>query len=132
MFSGDIGCYTLGNAQPLDMVDTCLCMGADVTVAQGLHRMEPDAINFPLSATPPFPHRDSRGDQRGLQSDGDQADGAGQLHHCYDRFSAPPGTGQTMMGEISEKVSIEAVFKAIGVSLWKPALPSISLRPRKP
>ena len=26
-----------------------------------------------------------------------------------------PGTGQTMMGEISEKVSIEAVLKAIGV-----------------
>ncbi|MDR1510572.1 MAG: indolepyruvate ferredoxin oxidoreductase subunit alpha, partial [Synergistaceae bacterium] len=26
VFSGDIGCYTLGNAMPLDMVDTCLCM----------------------------------------------------------------------------------------------------------
>ncbi len=24
---GDIGCYTLGNAHPLNMVDTCLCMG---------------------------------------------------------------------------------------------------------
>ena len=35
IFCGDIGCYTLGNAQPLDMVDTCLCMGADVTIAQG-------------------------------------------------------------------------------------------------
>lgn len=46
VFSGDIGCYTLGNAAPLDMVDTCLCMGADVTMAQGLHRAEPDAVNF--------------------------------------------------------------------------------------
>lgn len=34
VFSGDIGCYTLGNAMPLDMVDTCLCMGADVTIAK--------------------------------------------------------------------------------------------------
>ena len=25
VFCGDIGCYTLGNAKPLDMVDTCLC-----------------------------------------------------------------------------------------------------------
>ena len=25
-FCGDIGCYTLGNAMPLDMVDTCLCL----------------------------------------------------------------------------------------------------------
>lgn len=46
VFSGDIGCYTLGNAAPLDMVDTCLCMGAGITVAQGLHRVEPDAVNF--------------------------------------------------------------------------------------
>lgn len=46
VFSGDIGCYTLGNAAPLDMVDTCLCMGADVTMAQGLHRAEPDAVHF--------------------------------------------------------------------------------------
>ena len=34
-FCGDIGCYTLGNAMPLDMVDTCLCMGAGITMAQG-------------------------------------------------------------------------------------------------
>ena len=26
VLSGDIGCYTLGNAAPLDAVDTCLCM----------------------------------------------------------------------------------------------------------
>ena len=48
VFSGDIGCYTLGNATPLDMVDTCLCMGAGVTIAQGLHRVEPDTVNFRL------------------------------------------------------------------------------------
>ncbi|MCL2877907.1 MAG: indolepyruvate ferredoxin oxidoreductase subunit alpha, partial [Acidobacteria bacterium] len=39
VFSGDIGCYTLGNAKPLDMVDTCLCMGAGITMAQGLARV---------------------------------------------------------------------------------------------
>lgn len=26
VFTGDIGCYTLGNAKPLEMTDTCLCM----------------------------------------------------------------------------------------------------------
>ena len=36
VYCGDIGCYTLGNAQPLDMVDTCLCMGAGITMAQGI------------------------------------------------------------------------------------------------
>ncbi|MDR0401228.1 MAG: indolepyruvate ferredoxin oxidoreductase subunit alpha, partial [Treponema sp.] len=45
VFSGDIGCYTLGNARPLDMVDTCLCMGAGISMAQGLNRAEPEALN---------------------------------------------------------------------------------------
>lgn len=41
-YSGDIGCYTLGNALPLDMVDSCVCMGAGFTVPQGLHWAQPD------------------------------------------------------------------------------------------
>ena len=41
-FCGDIGCYTLGNAMPLDMCDTCLCMGAGVTMAQGFHWVDED------------------------------------------------------------------------------------------
>ncbi|MDR3310004.1 MAG: indolepyruvate ferredoxin oxidoreductase subunit alpha, partial [Oscillospiraceae bacterium] len=46
LFCGDIGCYTLGNAPPLDTVDTCLCMGAGITIAQGLKFAEPDAAVF--------------------------------------------------------------------------------------
>ena len=41
MFTGDIGCYTLGAIPPINAVDTCLCMGASVTMAAGLHRAEP-------------------------------------------------------------------------------------------
>lgn len=40
VFTGDIGCYTLGNAPPLDALDTCLCMGASFTLAQGLWRAD--------------------------------------------------------------------------------------------
>jgi indolepyruvate ferredoxin oxidoreductase alpha subunit len=32
---GDIGCYTLGVAPPLDTTDTCGCMGASIGVAHG-------------------------------------------------------------------------------------------------
>jgi indolepyruvate ferredoxin oxidoreductase alpha subunit len=46
VYSGDIGCYTLGNAMPLDMVDNCLCMGADVTLAQGIKRINPEVQSF--------------------------------------------------------------------------------------
>lgn len=48
-FCGDIGCYTLGNAKPLDMVDTCLCMGGGVTMAQGFNFVDPEATSFALS-----------------------------------------------------------------------------------
>ena len=46
VFSGDIGCYTLGNALPLDMVDTCVCMGAGFTVPQGIHWAQPQAVHL--------------------------------------------------------------------------------------
>ena len=36
--SGDIGCYTLSTLPPLETMDTCICMGASIGVAQGLSR----------------------------------------------------------------------------------------------
>ena len=36
--TGDIGCYTLSVLPPLEMMDTCVCMGASIGVAQGLVR----------------------------------------------------------------------------------------------
>lgn len=34
--AGDIGCYTLGAAPPLNAIDTCLCMGASISKASGI------------------------------------------------------------------------------------------------
>lgn len=42
VFTGDIGCYTLGNMAPLHAVDTCLCMGSSITIGSGLQRVEPE------------------------------------------------------------------------------------------
>ncbi|GAB4345926.1 MAG: indolepyruvate ferredoxin oxidoreductase subunit alpha [Desulfobulbaceae bacterium] len=36
--SGDIGCYTLGALPPLSAMDSCVCMGAAVTVAHGMDK----------------------------------------------------------------------------------------------
>lgn len=36
--TGDIGCYTLGAWKPLASMDTCLCMGASIGMAEGLNR----------------------------------------------------------------------------------------------
>ncbi len=35
---GDIGCYTLGALKPLAAMDSCLCMGASVGMAEGLEK----------------------------------------------------------------------------------------------
>ncbi|MEN8188386.1 MAG: indolepyruvate ferredoxin oxidoreductase subunit alpha [Thermodesulfobacteriota bacterium] len=36
--SGDIGCYTLGFLPPLSAMDSCVCMGAAVTIAHGMDK----------------------------------------------------------------------------------------------
>ncbi len=40
--SGDIGCYTLGVLPPFNAVDTCVCMGASITVGLGMRNALPE------------------------------------------------------------------------------------------
>lgn len=40
--AGDIGCYTLGVLPPFEAMDTCVCMGASITVGLGLRHVLPD------------------------------------------------------------------------------------------
>ena len=66
VFTGDIGCYTLGNAKPLSMVDTCLCMGASISVAQGIKewaRYQAICLHRRFNL---LPYRHTRGYQRCL------------------------------------------------------------------
>ena len=117
VFSGDIGCYTLGNAMPLDMVDTCLCMGADITMAQGLHRVEPDTVNFSFIGDSTFFASGMTGIVNAVYNQTDiilmvldNSTTAMTGHQPH------PGTGVTMMHEISPKVSIEAILRAVGLT----------------
>lgn len=116
VFSGDIGCYTLGNAKPLDMVDTCLCMGADVTIAQGLHIIEPDAVNFAFIGDSTFFASGITGVVNAVYNQTDivlivldNSTTAMTGHQPH------PGTGVTMMGEVAAKISIENILRGIGL-----------------
>lgn len=40
--SGDIGCYTLGALPPIQMIDTCVCMGASVSSLHGRNKVRPE------------------------------------------------------------------------------------------
>lgn len=117
VFSGDIGCYTLGNAAPLDMVDTCLCMGADVTIAQGLHRVEPDAVNFSFIGDSTFFASGITGVVNAVYNGTDiilivldNSTTAMTGHQPH------PGTGVRMMGDVCEKISVEKILRAIGLT----------------
>ena len=116
VFCGDIGCYTLGNAQPLDMVDTCLCMGAGITQAQGIKRADPDIHAFAFVGDSTFFHSGITGVVNAVYNQHkitlivlDNSTTAMTGHQPH------PGIGKTMMGEVSAKVSIEALLRAIGV-----------------
>ena len=117
VYTGDIGCYTLGNAAPLNMVDTCLCMGAGITVAQGLKRIEADTTHFAFIGDSTFFHTGIPGVINAVYNqtdiivvilDNSTTAMTGNQPH--------PGMGITMMGGSPEKISIEKIVKAIGVS----------------
>ncbi len=117
IFTGDIGCYTLGNAAPLDMVDTCLCMGAGITMAQGLHKVAPDTVHFSFIGDSTFFASGITGVVNGVYNEHnmvviilDNSTTAMTGHQPH------PGTGTTMMGEVTQKISIEKILTAIGVS----------------
>ncbi|MFW6256818.1 MAG: indolepyruvate ferredoxin oxidoreductase subunit alpha [Bacillota bacterium] len=38
--TGDIGCYTLGALPPAEAMDTCVCMGASVSMAHGIEKAQ--------------------------------------------------------------------------------------------
>ncbi len=116
VYSGDIGCYTLGNASPLNMVDTCLCMGAGITIAQGLNVVEPDTQNFAFVGDSTFFASGITGVVNAVYNKNnivlivlDNSTTAMTGHQPH------PGTAKTMMGEISETISIEKVLEALNV-----------------
>ena len=117
VYCGDIGCYTLGNAMPLDMTDTCLCMGADITMAQGFYHNEPDRYCFSFIGDSTFFASGITGVVNAVYNQAkqticilDNSTTAMTGHQPH------PGTGVTMMGEIVEKISIEKILEGIGVS----------------
>lgn len=113
---GDIGCYTLGNAQPLDAIDTCLCMGAGITMAQGFSVAEPHKKTLAFVG-------DSTFFASGLPGIVNAAYNGHDITLCVlDNATTAmtgsqphPGTGITLMGPKHAPISIERVLQAIGL-----------------
>lgn len=116
IYCGDIGCYTLGNAAPLETTDTCLCMGAGVTIAQGISIAEPDSKMIAFVGDSTFFASGMTGVANAVYNNHDiticvldnstTAMTGGQPH---------PGIGRTLMGEKHKGISTEEVLSALGV-----------------
>ena len=115
-YCGDIGCYTLGNAAPLDMVDTCLCMGAGLTMAQGFAHVEEDVYSFGFIGDSTFFASGLHGVANAVYNNAnitivilDNSTTAMTGHQPH------PGTGRTMMKDFTTAIDPEMVLKGLGV-----------------
>lgn len=117
--SGDIGCYTLGAAAPLQSLDTCICMGASVSGALGMAKARGNEFNKKLVAVigdSTFMHSGITGLVDIVYNKGNNTviilDNSitGMTGHQEN-----PTTGYTIKGEETKQVNLIALCKAIGV-----------------
>ncbi len=117
--AGDIGCYTLGALQPLNAMDSCLCMGASVGMLSGLSRTLPaeDAKRVVgVIGDSTFIHSGITG-----LIDAVYNGGSGTLLVLDNRTTAMtghqehPATGKRLSGEAAPRVDIPALARAVGV-----------------
>ena len=123
VYAGDIGCYTLGCAKPLQTTDTCLCMGASVTVAQGLQtaahlKGDDDTLHVGFVGDSTFFASAMTGLANAVYNrhrmvlcvlDNATTAMTGSQPH--------PGTGVTLMGSHSKPISIVEVCRALGCDM---------------
>jgi indolepyruvate ferredoxin oxidoreductase alpha subunit len=121
VISGDIGCYTLGFAQPYNAMDWSVCMGASISMghgAQQVFNMKKDNETRVVSVL-----GDSTFFHTGINSLLDVVYNKGNsINVILDNritgmtgHQENPGTGYTLQGLETEMVDIEAIVKACGI-----------------
>ncbi len=117
IFCGDIGCYTLGNAMPLDACDTCLCMGAGITMAQGFSVTNYDKKSIAFIGDSTFFASGMTGIANAVYNQHDITICILDNSTTAMTGSQPhPGTGVTLMGAQSRPIDIAGVLRALGVT----------------
>lgn len=117
--SGDIGCYTLGAAAPLQSIDTTICMGASVSAAHGMAKARGSEFNKKLVSV----IGDSTFMHSGITGLVDIVYNKGQntiiiLDNSITGMTGHqdnPTTGKTIRGEATKQVDLELLCKAVGI-----------------
>ncbi|MCT4507319.1 MAG: indolepyruvate ferredoxin oxidoreductase subunit alpha [Tepidibacter sp.] len=120
MITGDIGCYTLGSAEPLNAMDTCICMGASISAGHGaqkafnFHNVDKKVVSVIGDST--FFHTGilslidviyNKGNSVTIILDNRITGMTGHQQN--------PGTGYTLMGEETNQIDIPNLCKSIGI-----------------
>lgn len=118
--TGDIGCYTLGSAAPLNCMDACLCMGGGFTVGMGIAKsFQREGVTgkvvFGVMGDSTFFHSGMTGAAEIIYNNG-------RMIPCVldNRITGMtghqdnPGTGFTLMGEEAPMIRVEGVLEAYG------------------
>jgi len=120
MITGDIGCYTLGSAAPLQALDTCFCMGGSLSTGHGA------SVAFKRAGMPTKVASvigDSTFFHSGITSLMDAVyNGGTNVNIILDNritgmtgHQQNPGSGFTLMGDETTEVDIPALCLAVGV-----------------
>ena len=120
MITGDIGCYTLGGADPLNAMDTTICMGASISVGHGAKKVL-DRYNKNMRVVSVI--GDSTFFHTGINSLMDVVYNKSNIITCIldNRVTGMtghqdnPGTGYTLQGEMTEMVDIPSIVRALGI-----------------
>ena len=115
--TGDIGCYTLGVMEPLNAMDTCVCMGASIGNAIGMEKVQGsekgtvavigDSTFFHSGITGLIDAVYNKSNVTIMILDNSVTAMTGGQEH--------PSTGKTLMGKDATKIDIETLVKALGV-----------------
>lgn len=117
--SGDIGCYTLGAVAPLASVDTTICMGASISAAHGMAKVQGPEFNRKLVSVigdSTFMHSGITG-----LSDIVYNKGANTVIILDNSITGMTGhqdnptTGKTIRGEATKQVDLIKLCQALGV-----------------
>lgn len=117
--SGDIGCYTLGAAAPLQAMDTTVCMGASVSGLHGMNKADKSGENRRVAVIgdSTFIHSGITGlvniAYNGSNSTVIVLDNSitGMTGHQNN-----PANGKDIYGDPANAVDLEALCKAVGIN----------------
>ncbi|MDO4938751.1 MAG: indolepyruvate ferredoxin oxidoreductase subunit alpha [Lachnospiraceae bacterium] len=118
---GDIGCYTLGGAVPLNAIDSVLCMGASVSGIHGFLKAGGDPTKTAaVIGDSTFMHSGMTG-LANIAYNGSNAtviivdnSTTGMTGHQHN-----PTTGYNIKGEPAAKIDLEALCHALGINRVK-------------